>query len=390
MVFLGVKLNVLFCIFGICSLLVACSIETTKELPEIKKIYVDPSVKKIVNFSDVFTDISIVPLETNDTALVPEIEEVFKVHNRFIIKTERKVFIYTLNGEIISIIDQLGKGPKEHEYISDILINSHENTIEFIDFYNMKLLKFNLDGNYISSFKLPFFIDAFMNCEGDNYYIYTTDPNDQTINKLNLLNIKTKNVTPLNYPIDLHQNEYLNFWRNTVFYGYNNNKYFVINPFDTIYCLGDSITYKYVVDFKGHNIPKNFYKKTYSDILEFSNQVAKHNYSYNIDKFHEIENHLLFKFKQNMSYERVIYNKGSNVAKVIQSFNDDINTTGTIITEHIWPKGGTDKEIIFVFEPLFLKETYSNCNGVLNERLQEIINYIDYGANPVLFIANSR
>ena len=377
-------------IFCLLVFLISCNyqndLKTNKKFNNINIIDVNPSEITTVKFSDIFKNFSIIPLQTSESCYLPEIEEILICKENFIIKTTKSIFIFKLTGEYITKIDQIGKGPSEHEYISDILIDEKNEHIEFIDFYNWKLLQYDLTGNFIKAKKLPFFVDAFIKIDNNHYFLYTTDPNNITDCKLNIYNFNKENVEFKSFPINTNHNEYLNFWKNTVFYNFDDRISFIINPFDTIYEINNDIKYRYLINFGNNKIPASFYNKKYSDILDFSQKSSARNYAYNIDRFYETDNFLFFQFKHKSKYKRAIYFKEFNKVKVVKFFIDDINSSNSIIKEHIWPKGHYNNKLIFAFEPIFLKEAYSE----LFKNDNKLIDSINLNNNPVLFIGQTK
>ncbi len=373
-------------------LLISCNSPRNKESKDLRNakiINIDINNDKKINFSSIFKEFDIVPLQTKPECYLPPIEEVFLLKKRILIKTNHALFLFKKNGDFDKKIGDIGKGPGEHEYISDINIDHDKEVIEFIDFYNLKLFQYSFDGKLINTKKLPFFVDAFIGFK-DLYYFYTTDPNDISTCKLNLYDPYSNTLIYKYFPINMHYNEYLNFWRNTTFYRFDNKISFVINPFDTIYAINSNdVSYRYIINFGKNNVPLSFYEKEFSDIMDFSKKAAANNYAYNIDKFYETTCYLLFQYKYKQQYKRCIYNKKTQETASVKFFIDDVNANSALIKKFIWPKGQDKNKLIFTLDPMVLKSIYKTKSNLkpkqmtILETLADTMKLID---NPVVII----
>ncbi len=362
-----------------------------KNFVTIKVSEIDKTKK--VKFTELFDSVSFIPLQTTKECYLPNIEEVYLSDGIVVVKTSRVIYLFDRLGRYLNKIDNLGKGPREHEYISDINIDRKNKLIEFIDFYNLKLLRYDFECNFISKEHLPFFTDAFSKAGNNLYFLYTTDPNNETKFMLNLYDFDKHKIIKHFFPINVHYNSYLNFWHNTVFYCFDKATQFVINPFDTIYTIDTGgFRYRYVFDFGKHTIPKSFYDEDYSDIIDFAKKATIRNYAYNPDKFYETDNYLFFQFKYKNRYKRAFYNKNDEKVTVIKNFVDDINDSSSLINNFIWPIGQNGNQLIFLFEPAFLKEKYRNLNpgDSKRKRLLKLIDSLNVNDNPVLFVAHTK
>lgn len=80
-------------------------------------------------------DCTIVPLETNDSVLIGEIDKVIFYETRLYVATfspEQAVYIFNLQGKLLHKISRKGRGAEEYLQLSDMFIDSRKPDLEFI------------------------------------------------------------------------------------------------------------------------------------------------------------------------------------------------------------------------------------------------------------------
>ena len=115
-----------FIIFCLC--LISCSDKTeTKDV-----ISVDLEDISQPSIYDIFSDISVIPLETTTESLIKNISKVQYYKSRYYILDSRpfyRILVFDSAGKYLYKIDNRGNGPHEYIDISDFYINKHTDQI---------------------------------------------------------------------------------------------------------------------------------------------------------------------------------------------------------------------------------------------------------------------
>ncbi|MBN2891297.1 MAG: 6-bladed beta-propeller [Bacteroidales bacterium] len=110
------KCIVSLCILYLCCFWFGCK-NHSQENENIDVIPIDLSQIQEISFFDVFSEVDIIPLETNKDVLIQSVEKAI-LHNNcyYILDDEQaKIFVFDLKGNYISQIGNRGKGPGEYQ-----------------------------------------------------------------------------------------------------------------------------------------------------------------------------------------------------------------------------------------------------------------------------------
>ncbi|MEA4918849.1 6-bladed beta-propeller [Proteiniphilum sp.] len=123
-------------------------------------INVDPG-KAIgsINLSELFSDISYIPLETTDHSLIGEISDILKYKGRFYILDKdisRSVFCFNESGKFLFKINRVGEGPGEYKSLGGFTVDTDNEQLLLHDTSRKQVLHFSLDGEYIESHRVEF------------------------------------------------------------------------------------------------------------------------------------------------------------------------------------------------------------------------------------------
>ena len=104
-------------------------------------------------------DCTIVPLETNDSVLIGEIDKVIFYETRLYVATfspEQAVYIFNLQGKLLHKISRKGRGAEEYLQLSDMFIDSRNRTLNLLSRIDEKLLVFDVDEyRLVKTIRLP-------------------------------------------------------------------------------------------------------------------------------------------------------------------------------------------------------------------------------------------
>ncbi len=109
----------------------------------------------ILNLSDYVTDLKYIPLETNDSVLISNIEQIIYENEKIIITSDwrqNECLVFNKNGAFCNKIGNIGQGPEE--YIALQQIFTHDNLI-YIKTPSVLLKTYDTDGNFVKKIPLP-------------------------------------------------------------------------------------------------------------------------------------------------------------------------------------------------------------------------------------------
>jgi len=120
-------------------------------------IYVDIDNAKSINFSEWFSKVEIIPLETNRSSVINECYKTVFANQRFYIYDQRQsaVFVFDSVGKFLfNTLSLKGRGPGEYLSMSDFSINRFTGNIEILDAFSFAIRVYDKDGSFIKSIRL--------------------------------------------------------------------------------------------------------------------------------------------------------------------------------------------------------------------------------------------
>lgn len=318
------------------------SVSTTFSNVKHIKIDIKDAEEKIL--SSIVDSISYVFLETNDSCLIGNIDKVVAYNNRFYILDKEKsktLFIFDARGKLITKINRKGKGPGEYSTPDDFVIDKEEKTVEIYNRALKKILKFNMDGKFLSEFHFPFYSSSLIALPNNTYAVYSsycTNPMGSNEYASNILIVKENGKILGHYlPFSKHQAA------KSIGMNYNFSSPDAFGTFiellnDTIYSIDSTRIFKplYVADFHGKNVPNTITEKVQNSNA-FDEEVMSGDYAFMSGQY--CENHLYASF---LSYYQksiiwCLLNKQNRDVEVVSKVRNDINIVGFSYPE--WSDG---------------------------------------------------
>ena len=333
----------------------------------------------------IIKDYEIIPLESGGEILVDKIDKIIMHEGLIYIanyRTSANVLIFDSQGRFIREIKRQGRGPLEYIQFCNIFIDKVDNTLNLVDRYPAKILKFRLDGSgtpdvvHISNVSVEDVVPY-----PDGYICYTSFSsrnNNNTLLFINREGLKIGGEIPMR-----------NGWESNVFSAAR-----VFSVFqDKIYFkpVYESPIYRYngtgkfepavMLDFGPYNWPSEI--KTADDFLndDADNYVG---YIYN---YQEKETYWLFQYVHGGQTIFTVYDK---VARKSTQYRPDVNMDkyfigfGTVASM-------TENHIItwldaFLVESLLNNKELEEQYREPFERLRQKVGDIDSDDNQVLII----
>lgn len=138
------------------------------ELPEdsnVKTIAMEPLTGyEKLRYSDVYSKVEYIQLETNDKSLVSEVSKLEVLDDGKLIVFDKKIgaiVLFDEKGKYINRIGRKGNGHGEYAYPIDIAYDKYHNRVIVYDSAKAEMLIFDMDGKYISSIGIKWFASAF-------------------------------------------------------------------------------------------------------------------------------------------------------------------------------------------------------------------------------------
>ena len=140
-------------------ILAACSSQTK----ETKNNVLKASLKETeVSLKDLFSRIEVIPLETNDTALMDHVHRIRKVNNKYYILNEDypgftyiNILVYDVEGNFLHTIGKKGQGPEEYPWlIYDMDIDAEKDLVYMMSPSGMLYL-YRTDGSFVRKMNMP-------------------------------------------------------------------------------------------------------------------------------------------------------------------------------------------------------------------------------------------
>ena len=140
-------------------ILAACSSQTKETGDNVLKATLKETE---VSLKDLFSRIEVIPLETNDTALMDHVHRIRKVNNKYYILNEDypgftyiNILVYDAEGNFLHTIGKKGQGPEEYPWlIYDMDIDTEKDLVYMMSPSGMLYL-YRTDGSFVRKMNMP-------------------------------------------------------------------------------------------------------------------------------------------------------------------------------------------------------------------------------------------
>ena len=245
---------------------------------------------------DFFSQISLVPLQTTEQALIRDIDAVSMVGDTLFLLDRRqlKVFIYLTDGKLVNVIEDIGNGPKEYSRIVDIDV--HNGALAVLCDAPTKIMYYTYDGEFVKEQRLTDYWGTFASL-GDNFCLYRRGALGKRT--LNIFEERNGKGNILTQPDGRFVAREARERGNTLSYGRgrfltHSDEVFFTWPFDyTIYTIQEGKPYPcYTLDFGKQSLPDELLELESDDFLKSCDEEK---YIYTIRDIVANEDYLLFK-----------------------------------------------------------------------------------------------
>ncbi|MDR0558985.1 MAG: 6-bladed beta-propeller [Prevotellaceae bacterium] len=173
------RFNLIFTVF-FCAYAASCTenIETHVNVQTITLS--DEELNTKYKASDIFEDITLIPLETADEILIGEVSKIEIIDSMiYILDRQSKTFMsFDMNGQVVTKIHNVGQGPSDYIYPRDFTLLKNKDILILDEIE--KLIHFKSDGSHYRTYQLPFYADDFESVN-DTLFIFSGATSDKAI-----------------------------------------------------------------------------------------------------------------------------------------------------------------------------------------------------------------
>ncbi len=208
--------------------------------------------ESILAFEDLFVRADLIPLETQDSCFIIDIEKVIPYGDGLLIfdPIRPALLAFDKGGRFVKQISRKGDGPGEYQAISDVFINREMGNVCFLSPYG-NISTYDMDGQYIGQDLLP---------TKPNYYAGVL-LNDENIALWSCVDVEESGVTVVKKDSMAlvyeawHNDRMLDMGLMKPFYQYDEESFFSSAYQPVVYKIAsDSLERAYRWDFGKHNI----------------------------------------------------------------------------------------------------------------------------------------
>lgn len=265
--------------------------------------------------------------DSNCNVILNSIKRLSFIDNYYVICAKNQLIRFdATSGNLINIYSCQGRAKNEYIGIWDFWLKSNE--VYIYDMNGKKVLKFNFEGDYISTIEVtgksddkPF--QTLIN-KGSNEYIGKRVFGIGEIPELSLYNDKFEYIKDIDGTINLKSGLYLNY---PLSHNHKGEIIYFRNFYNDIYVIDgeNNMTSKYIVSFNKNNIPKeNEFKDEY-EIIDFLND-SNFKYASLMSNVYESEIYVTFRFIFDKNKYIAIYDKNMKRCKTynFETYDDYI------------------------------------------------------------------
>lgn len=141
-------------------------VKSTDENTDLIKIPEDIMSNEI-KLSKLMSDISFIPLETNEESMIGKIRNILYDDGYFFIhdKRNKKLLRFNNEGKFINRIGDIGRGPKELIEITDVSIDIRNKLVSILDTKLMKIIRYTYAGVYVDSKPMYYLYHSHQYCD---------------------------------------------------------------------------------------------------------------------------------------------------------------------------------------------------------------------------------
>jgi len=214
-----------------------------------------------LDISAILDTVKFVKLELTDKSFIGNINKVIVFEDRIYVldKQTSSLFVFNMDGKFIFKISRIGRGPEEYIQLDFFDIDLENKQIVLTDLMGYWMLRYDLEGNYVSRKKIPFWIEGVVPIFNNGAVVYSNHRNNnsklgQEYNIFYLDSLMQISKAYFPYKSSNFDNPQIKFItpQSGSFYTYNKSRYFFSAYKDQVYQITEEgLNPKYLFDFEG-------------------------------------------------------------------------------------------------------------------------------------------
>ncbi len=290
--------------------------ESEIDQTECVSLKIRGDLNKLLQVDSIFSEIKVIPLETNNNCLITEIVKIdFFGDLLFVHDAKNKLFVFDTEGRFMYEVGKQGRGPGEVLDLRDFDIDLNGN-IYILDFQKIHIFK--IDGTFINKIPISssFAKDQYLiplqiiQLYGGNFFIgnasgvnINSDVERYSLYELTRDGVFINKYLPINYMYASNLNQFKRY-KNII----------LLDPSfgsNIIYSIGKSgLKPRYNIDF-GNKTYKKPLPEKFTTSTSFKNDIYE-NYFHSIRNFIETDQWIYFMFQVKMYGYNVFFSKKLN------------------------------------------------------------------------------
>jgi len=279
----------------------------------------DPKTQ-VDSFMNEIEDVSLIPLKIDTSVILSDATMQLRVTSKYIYIFDvkfKKLYGFSANGNYQFKIDKFGRGPGEYIQPGNFFV-SKDSEISIYDQATKKILFYDKYGHFIKekiidcpANNVAYLADSFFVAYAQNTVFYDKNKDGVKIVKINGMTSKTflplpKWISNSKLKLATGSNFSYQDFSPRLFLPWSNYVY-SITP--------DSVSCKYKIDFREHNIPESFLSDNETNIdeniIEITKRINDSGWASSIDFYQESSNYCFFTFMLDRDFNYSLFSKKS-------------------------------------------------------------------------------
>ena len=348
------------------------------------------------NLSNLISDFSYIPLETNENSLIGEISSLILTANEVFVhdRITKAILIFDKDGKFLNKLEALGRGPEEFSELVSFTIDTDNNHIIIGDVG--KIIAFDYDGKFVYEFKTLMGGAFQIAYTGEGKLAVHTNyiqlEEDQSYNYLVVFDLEKQHIVSQSIPFDkLARVENMTSFFNNISNSSSSVKYLSIPYKSHIWQLsGMKVTPAYYVNFGSNALPEDYEKNYLSNPRYSSSQLRSVELENN---WHRIsgggallnDKFLNFSYSRNGDFTEVYFDlQTKNAYQFKVPLNNDLDGSRFVVQRATYK----DKFISIAGASGLVKR--ANEGKISNPEVLKLVSTLEIEDNPVLRILSYK
>ena len=326
-------------------------------------------------FSDVYSSVNYIPLESTPNSLVGEISRLFITKSGYFLvydKNNSSIMVFDSEGKFRNLIGHCGHGPNEYIFANEVAYNHYNDQVVVYDNVKKTILNYDINGNFLNKYQLNYHVRTFDVVDESHiavYMDYDADFTNQNVD-YNYKIIDNKGIEVKFYDPFHEDMSYFNASCRGTFHHYSGSLY-CQSPYSSFISeiTSDDLVPRYYLSFGKDGIPQDWKK---GDIHEFNDKIKKYSNLTFCENFYESKAYYVMNLVRNKMFCNLLIKKDKNTSTAAFTWINDIN--GLVASTDI--KSVSNDKIYYSIQNSTFQNVYKSakdlpCNEDVSERFAD-------------------